>query len=766
MMSTAQTQNFQVRHLAPLTGAVADPVGGLLQRGKDFRRYRSGLSSEIPGPGRTFVEYRSIFYEVGRHYGNISDALATPTPAAVRIDCSHTINETQAANFEGLARQYSNFASQWEKMDLCGIAERLARAIATQSVFGGVTTTHMRAGQPLRVVALGTLDSPQTASTSSVFIPRTVDSVGSDHVFAVLCAAANGEGASVSTDVLRLDVSNNAPLVPAVAGAPLATACVEALRVLGANMEESGAGDLFAYAVTRGIHRVVTVVSHTDEGGILRDLLRHDAFRVPYGGINASLRHYPALPSAAGSHESSIAAWVDGIALKTAAVAAHCDPLVPGVGGMYPTVLVASKGSISPPGTPEGDVSPDDARSLGRQLSADIGRFAPNYIRGLSALFGLQGYTAIAERHLCATAGHYLEENSATNRHLLHKTIAPYFWVEPTSLIPRDFLGTSAESENYAAKVSPGCVAHEPLFEKFAPLAQGTTMTCATAGFKMRTARTSGYVCSQAAAPASLAMIQLKQFDTQSVVLAGDQGPISGDVVTKHRASSPLSSYLWVRGQSALPAPAEFINTQGCYGAKIKLVDWTDDWDPESTDVPRPDQFATGVVAWRVSLPTGLPTGPSNAADRQARRARSRGAIALAQALNRARAFGEGASPTMEVSDVPPDLGLADLGHYDHTGFREHRSDPGKAQETGDGNPSPTPTLLRGAAMPPTEQHKPQGGPRLPAPPPTMGRAAGPVGPPSTPAPPPPAPVIAPPTVSDPPPMPEAATGAEPVPQA
>ena len=103
----------------------------------------------------------------------------------------------------------------------------------------------------MRIVALGTLDSPQAAASDrSVFIPRTVETVTTNHTFAVLAAAVNGEGSVATTDVVRLDAGTNEPIVPDIAGYPLATAAVKALRILGANMDMSGAGDLFALAVT------------------------------------------------------------------------------------------------------------------------------------------------------------------------------------------------------------------------------------------------------------------------------------------------------------------------------------------------------------------------------------------------------------------------------------------------------------------------------------------------------------------------------------
>jgi len=547
----AETPASQPRYHSPLTGSIAEPRGGALADDNTYRRYRAALRIRAPDRGNYVHAVRSIFYEVGRRFGTGHDMLAPPPEAAMHIDASVPVNPAEAATFEGIARRFSNFSPQWEMMDLSAIAERLAMGVATASVFGqGLDSQALRAGQPMRVVALGTLDAPQTASTTSVFIPRTVDTVSNDHVFAVLCAAANGAGAAVTTDVLRLDANTNQPIVPAVAGAAFTTACVEALRVLGANMESAGAGDVFAYAVTRGIHRCVSVVAHTDEGGIMRGLLRWDAFRVPYGGINSGLRHYPGLPPLASTNMTAVAAWVDAIALKTAAVTAHCDPLVPGAGGLFPTVFTAATEAASPAGTPEGDVTDHEALSVARQLAADLGRFAPLYMRGLTQIFGLRSNSGVAELHFCTAAARYLDrEGNQVDRHLRHKTVAPYFWVEPTSLIPHDFLGSSAEGADYGAKCTANMpMRSQPLFEECRVLAQGATANHMTIAFKMRSARTSAFVAAYAADAATLGNFRLYQFTTSPSCSPATKDPPQA---TCEQSTTPRTQYPPTYGSAA-----------------------------------------------------------------------------------------------------------------------------------------------------------------------------------------------------------------------
>lgn len=743
----AFAETLSDKAVGSLVGAVAGSPTGLIPDGNTYRRYRAGLTTGLYEHGSTRTFRRSIFYEVGRRHQRLTDALryTHAEDDAMEIDCSFAINPAQAANFEGWARKYSNFAPQWSMMDLCGMVERLAKGVAAQSVYGATNTNHLRGGQELRVVALGTLDAPQTASNCSVFIPRTVDVVGNDHVFAVLVASANGEGATVTTDVLRLNPATNEPIVPAVTGPVFAQACVEALRVLGANFEESGAGDLFAYALTRGIHSVVSVVSHTDEGGWIRNVFRSCNFRVPYGGINQSLRAYPALPPLAGTSLGAAAAWVDAVALKTAALVAHCDPCVSAEGGLYPTVFTSNSGAIGHAGNTEEEGTHGDANAIGRQITADGSRFAPVFIQGLLQLFGLRSNSAIAESHFCSTLSSAMF--NVTDRHLMHKTVAPYFWIEPTSLIPHDFLGSPAERGGFGAFVTPGTSRATPYFERIKEIDRGMNANFSTIAFKMRTARTSGLVAAYAATPAELAGVKLYQFDESSIVLPGDHGPTNGDVPTKHQAADPISSYLWTRGQSPLPAPAEFINTQSMYAAKYKVVDWDDDFNASMGDIPEAWEMEDHDIQWRVTVPTALANGASNAADSDAKRARARAAVALSQASIRARGYGDANSPVITVSNVPPQFDEAPIKHTpDHEGLGVHSPDPGRTWQPASGNdPAPVQEHV-GAPVMPVPHHQPLRGapyPRAgggvlggfvaPAPPPAPGPPAGGANPPSAP---------------------------------
>lgn len=173
--------------------------------------------------------------------------------------------------------------------------------------------------------ALGSFIAPVSSYHNCVFIPHLVGIPASPNVLPNLIAAITDEG-TVATDYLSIDASNNRPIIPHVNKHAFSQACVDALRILGGNFKQAGAGDLFALGVTRSIHQVLTVVGHTDEGAIMRDVFRQGAFAISHGGIHFGMHEYTGIPTLRTSSVSAACGLVDSVALKIAALVAHCDP--------------------------------------------------------------------------------------------------------------------------------------------------------------------------------------------------------------------------------------------------------------------------------------------------------------------------------------------------------------------------------------------------------------------------------------------------------
>nr|QDH91164.1 MAG: hypothetical protein H4RhizoLitter2077_000001 [Totiviridae sp.] len=626
-----------------LASVIASPRGGYLTDTATFRRYTSGVVTEAMVRGCVDTRQAVIHYEVGRRFKTITDALA-PVRGGQRVDAAYHTGAALAEDFVGLAKKYSNFSATFEYTSLAAIVERLARCLAVCSTTPGVTSVHLRGGEALHIQALGTHDGPVNSLVTTVFIPRLVNSNVRGDVFSVLVNAVAGEGGSVSTDVLEVDAITRQPIIPEVEGDGLPRALVDALRVLGSNMIASGQGPLFALAFTRGIHKVLTVVSHTDEGGVMRDLLRAGSFGVPFGGIHYGLADYVGIPALSADMAVQTAAYVDGIALATAGLVAHCDPGERYDGRWFPTFYSGSGGDALTvhAGTHVTGTAAMAARNHG-QLISGLSRFADLYISGLGELFSARGDTRLGSVFFC-TAGSMM---SVESRHLRHASIAPWFWVEPTSLIPAGFVGSSAETEGFASYGGRDSTATRAAWEDIVSVGPGDVFSN---GYHvlMRSARTAWFLAHWVDNPRNgLGCVTVRQLDPLAIVHPGPCDTVT-DVRDRVSNTRPLSDFLWKRGQSPFPAPSEFLNLTGTIGLHVRHSTLDDDCVPQPEHVPAAHEFVSCTVTIRVGRPTGRMSGPSNTPGLGVRRAKTHATRELAAASARMGVYGRA-----DVGEMP-----------------------------------------------------------------------------------------------------------------
>ncbi|BAN51774.1 putative capsid protein [Rosellinia necatrix victorivirus 1] len=632
------------------------------------RRFRSVVRTSATIGGVNDSRAASIFYEIGRGVNSSESALAVPTDATMRVEAAYPTNAVLAEDFVGLAKKYSNFSSTFEYSSLAGVAERLARALAARSIWDDFDSTAITGGRTVVVHALGTYDGPVNSMTDTVFIPRLTNTNVRGDVFAVLVAAVTGEGSAVATDVLEVDAVTRQAVVPVVDGVALPLALVDALRIIGANMIASDQGPLFALAVTRGIHRILSVVGHTDEGGTTRDLLRCAAFSPPFGGVSSRLSDYAGLPALSTNGVSVVASYVDSIALVTAALVAHSDPGDHYQGEWFPTFFLGA--------TPtDGDARPGQhtagtaamAGAIRAQLLNDQERFWQNYCRGLGMIFCAEGASDLAVR-FSVTASYSL---GADCRHLRHASVAPWFWIEPTSLLPSTLLGTEAESIGHASFGGRDSQSLLPAWEAIVP-AGGRDTTFSAYHVRLPSARRAAMLTHWLGHELNgLGALSIRQLDPTTVVHPGACAA-HPDVRDRVEAALPITDYLWTRGQSPFPAPGEFLNLGATAGIFVRHATFTDDGDITMTHLPAAREMVNCAITIEVGRPLSIANGATNAADATARRARTRGARELVAVKQRAALFGVAdmaempvmtSAPRLDRAPPPPPPGAPAAGH-------------------------------------------------------------------------------------------------------
>ncbi|BCA66667.1 coat protein [Colletotrichum fructicola victorivirus 1] len=661
-----------------LAGVIASPRGGVINADNQFRRYRTSVRTTATIGGNDDSRVTSIFYEVGRAVNTKGRALNRPGDDALRVEAAYPTNTVLAEDFIGLAKKYTNFSASFEYSSLAGVAERLARALAASSIFQDVDSNDIRGGAALVVNALGTYDGPINSLTNTVYVPRLVNSTLTGDVFTVIANAVSGEGSSVATDVIELDAATRQPLIPEVDAAGVPAACVDALRIIGANMIASDQGPLFSLAVTRGIHRVLSVVGHTDEGGILRDLLRCSSFAPPFGGIHYGLEPYAGIPALQYTTYNAYAAYVDSIALATAAVCVHADPGLVYGGRWFPTLYNGTSdadGIVRPgqdqPGTP---AMADRNRS---QLLASVNKFYQEYIRGISIVFGATGDVSLACRFQGA-ASYSLPQNP---RHLRYPTVTPWFWVEPTGILPHDFMGSAAELNGIASFAYKDTTRTRSAWEHLTQVGEAdSTFSAYVAEF--RSPRQQWFFNHWLGHPLNgLGAVRVRQLDPNAIIQPG-ACLAHPDIRDRVEADLPFTDYLWTRGQSPFPAPGELLNLAGTVGFLVRHLTYNDDGIPHEEHLPSRREFLDTSVTIEVGRPIGLPNGLTNAGDNNSRRARTRASNELAASRRRAAVFGRpdvGEMPTLSSAPqtrTPPPPRDADRGSDPGGNISQRRAAP------------------------------------------------------------------------------------------
>lgn len=609
--------NLNLNREDRIVSVLADGCGGAINNGNyrhNFRRYVTTVQTRTRLNHRDDVAQKTIRVEIGarRAPGNalpyvqevrplrgqaLANALA-PIPdnigvieadelqnaahralgyVPVRASQAFKINDDFSRYFVGNARRYVGFSGGFMNCDLSALVERLAAAVAHYANYGVLTNAMLRGGAQRNphIIALEFVQQHELTGDDKIFVPSRVSDPISPNVFSAIVYAATGCGATVITDVVNLDPNNHGIIVNDINGIALVQGCYAALSVLGSLYTNNNRGDLFAYAFVRGIHSEVTVVAHSDEGGYVRDVLRRDHFAIPHGGIDSGNNSFAGLPRPAAHNQYCYRQIVDAIAIASAACVAVADPLIEIDGRLYPTVVASNDG------VDQADADPARAVDLRVRMAGLIanhsGNFSYNYIRALSYLFGVEGNSSFSSGDNCRAATHmigcFTSLARVGTRHSNFNTICPFYWIEPTGairFISRDFPAIDA---GYGPLAFSRCGEIEfNAFEQVGNVHNDALLT--TYDISWRSARTNALMIHLRAHPDDgLANFIPLAMDPNGLINIGDQRAnvqADADIYARMNDRDALGHYMWVQGQSWLPAPGEFIYAGT--GIKVQMM--------------------------------------------------------------------------------------------------------------------------------------------------------------------------------------------------
>lgn len=394
-----------------------------LFREKDsYRLYKSGIDFRATPNGKVINDHVDITYRIGIRSAFVNCMRSMTLIPNVRtmhqnFVCSSVVTE----GFTKYAQRYNPAIQIDQKMDLSALIEQLAAGLAAFTHTGRLHPTDLSLGQTPDVMTLNTNRLLSSPGDGCVYVARGIDSSMTLGTLCAIVYATTGCGGKIVTDYLAVDINTNEPILCNYSNSILAEGCILALRYIAALYELNGVSDMFSLAFARGINRVTTVSGHSDEGSFMRRVLRVGAFSRPYGFVSPLNGEASSIPMPRTSSVSSYRVVFDSIALHIAALVAESDP------GM----MVAGKP------LPFMSVCPRDSNiNYGDQHIANISRvavpFSKNYLKNLNQYFGLKSYSGHAEFALSA-----MLTNSwlCDDRHLKYSSVAPFYWIEPTTLI-------------------------------------------------------------------------------------------------------------------------------------------------------------------------------------------------------------------------------------------------------------------------------------------------------------------------------------------
>ncbi|AIW58882.1 coat protein [Eimeria tenella RNA virus 1] len=609
--------------------------------------------------GKMKTNIHKIKYEVGYRWDGEAARPGKRDPALVRNSSEwatkgdilprvHAV--TPADYLERLIKVEPKHTSRpdWTHFDFTGPVAMLGAWLATLTWFPGVSLFDLYDPEKIKINHLNQLPDSSALSCNTVFLSQQLSGQLPSGCYWVLVSACGACGSSVATDRAILSGPERARLFGAQ-GPKLWKDILDALRLLGELYDRAGAGEVFGYAVAKGLHTVNTVVSHSDEGGLFRDVLRECRFALPFGGIPPDSPLSGSLPTVTISATyQTLVTIVDSLSLTTAAAVAQAGTVVTtDTGTTRPIVVYGRMTPLMARG-----VRPADPAIVGDadRYARDQEQYRLDCTEHVNLLRApLHGaYTEMAEYYLPALANIFRMSRAAEetrpahtwlsqaapsvlenydNRHLLkNDAVAPFFWIEPTTILPRKWCLGPAETGGWGSLGGPGEAYSERMFPNLCEV-DIPTATARSYEIDFEGARKCAWlICLLGHKEDGLAQMHFKRLDPEALCLLGGRAARDGPG-RAHSARYPVSDYLWVRGQSKLPHPAECLNM---FDRVVMVINhYKVQEDRWLATVPSHNEIAGATYTVDVSAPDSCGFAERCAETRREHMARTRGADAL-----------------------------------------------------------------------------------------------------------------------------------------
>ncbi|AAK26437.1 coat protein [Eimeria brunetti RNA virus 1] len=594
----------------------------------NYRKYMSRLEMRACTRGLPQSTYCPIQFEVGAAFnlGTCAKNFKRETwlqhvmREGPMLGCSYaTPVEVRKVLKEERFRQVGQ--AEWLTFNFDAIVCVLGAVAATLTLVPDLSTADWRNTSPSVRGLVSVEDLHAANSGGVVYYDPCALGIHAECAKWLMIYAANVCGATVVVPHLTLDV-NNRPICKDYDGAELRRGLSVLLNILGTYYSMANAGDMYALALMTGVHRVLTVVGHSDEGGWLRDVLRQGWWQQPHGGVPRSLPFSSGISVDDGRTLGTFVALVDSIALGTAAAVAHCDPLVPVGDNVFPTVFTVD--------LPEDGELANGVmqRLMARTIADGCAKFSELYATALAKLFRL--HVNVTELHAAGVlqqmASYFAESGS---RHTDMAVCHPFFWIEPTTVLPAGEFGFPAEIYGYASLCHATQRRTMPFFEAIEEEGLSDTVVSHWR-VRIRSPRTCGYVLYTTNHPKNgLANLLLRGFNSSALVL-GTKSPEEIRCKKAAKGFVTFADLMWKRGQAKLPHPAEVLNVDGTFTVSIlHAAITTRHYQKPIEHIPPPEDLSRMYLTLHATRLAYYKAGPANVEPGGVRRLRNMGVDAI-----------------------------------------------------------------------------------------------------------------------------------------
>nr|BAU79525.1 coat protein [Diatom colony associated virus-Like RNA Segment 5] len=469
----------------------------------------------------------------------------------------------------GVRQGVTALTSDFSACDVSRLVERLCAAVMRYSQYKVMTFEMLSAGNT-NIKNRDKVDGRIEEGAGTLYIPRVTARGGSSATWYAAVGGALGCGSNVVTDSTATD-RNNRVVLSAPNGAELVLGCMEAVLRIWNNMAHCEAGVIASHAAAKGLHDEMSVVGHTDEGGFIRSVWRRNRFVVPYGVLWLDGERLASIPIPATVTPRSAARWCDAIAIYTAACSAMCDPMVEHGGQMYPSIFASgvTRDTVADY-TEEGNLDAM-ATDHANKISSHSMTWCENMANCLDNMVSLKS-SMEAKR---VVAG-FLQAGFDTlagnvDRHLRHKTVAPFYWIEPQNVLGREIAKTDVQINGWGVFSFRGETREHPALEPGSKVLSDSNGLYANMYIPFTGARRNLLFTHLMNNPNDgLASILPRMTREDGLVLVGATDSNGGSFSERAAAFEDIGNFMWRHATCRLPAPAEFMQLEK--GLAVRIV--------------------------------------------------------------------------------------------------------------------------------------------------------------------------------------------------